>query len=155
MHRKRHLDYGTDRFRGQEVAVCKDECREAMEYARQINALIMKFRDQYELFNDQCTLSTKLQLEFAALERCVSLLSSRLVGSNFYDSVVLECVSILGQCMIYPMNLTSRLRLYAKRAELTKDIRGCTVKLGHALQQIDVCRHIIKFHEHNLKVTQR
>ncbi|KZV75799.1 hypothetical protein PENSPDRAFT_680781 [Peniophora sp. CONT] len=100
--------------REKEVDVCKEECKESMYNARQINDMIKRVRD--ESTGREGALNPRLQLAFADLER-----------------VVLESIGILAQCKVDKPGVGARLRLYARRVELGKSVQGCTVRLNNAL----------------------
>ncbi|KZV75798.1 hypothetical protein PENSPDRAFT_748217 [Peniophora sp. CONT] len=101
-----------------EVDVCKDECRLTMDNAYQINTLIKGFRDKCaDTGKGNGIFSEELQLAFMDLER-----------------IVLDSVAVLVECKLDSPTLRSRLRLYTRRSDLTRQVRECSEKMSKALQ---------------------
>ncbi|KZV72146.1 hypothetical protein PENSPDRAFT_371852 [Peniophora sp. CONT] len=109
-----------------EVDQCKDECKEAMDDAEQINALIKKFRNKcMESGREESALNETLREAFTELER-----------------IVLECITTLQKCKTDSKRKRDRLRLYWKRADLLKSVQVCAAKMGKALQRFDRTLHV-------------
>ncbi|VDB87003.1 unnamed protein product [Peniophora sp. CBMAI 1063] len=104
-----------------EVDQCKDECTEAMDDAEQINALIEKFHERCDASGrGGGLLNQTLREAFTELE-----------------SVVLRCVVTLEKCKTGSKRKRDRLRLYWKRAELLKSVKGCASDMRKALDRLD------------------
>ncbi|KZV65975.1 hypothetical protein PENSPDRAFT_756062 [Peniophora sp. CONT] len=104
-----------------EVDNCKDECKNAVDDAAQINALIKEFRDKcVALGRGDTALNETLREAFTELER-----------------IVLECVSTLQKCKLDARGTRHRLRVYWKRAELSKSVKKCAADMRKALDRFD------------------
>ncbi|KZV63936.1 hypothetical protein PENSPDRAFT_757594 [Peniophora sp. CONT] len=104
-----------------EVDQCKEECKEAVDDAEQINALIKRFKDEcIASGRGESALNETLCEAFAELEK-----------------IVLDCVTTLQECKTDSKRKRDRLRIYWKRSDLLKSVKGCATEMRKALGRFD------------------
>lgn len=55
------------------------------------------------------------------------------------NRVVLENLEVLMECkVVSPMRIVDRIRLYARRSDLIKSVRGCCARMRNAVQRFNV-----------------
>ncbi|KZV76964.1 hypothetical protein PENSPDRAFT_645716 [Peniophora sp. CONT] len=102
----------------EEVDVCRDECKATMDYARQINALIERFRGEcVSSGRGESIFTENLRLAFEKLE-----------------SIILDSIEALAKCRVDSKKLLDRIRIYYRRSELAKSVKSCAARMHQAMQ---------------------